>query len=97
MNDKMLIALACLLLSGCNKPHQSQDWPTSLVVAADGFPTKDSPCRTLGESAATSNYLSDSSTLVGCQNPADAAKLGGTIVATFEGITFVSVPNTPSN
>lgn len=68
-------------------------WPASLKVVGDGFPAPGDPCRIIGESEATVNFLDDSATLVGCPVPADAAKLGGKTVATIEGINLVSVPS----
>lgn len=68
-------------------------WPSSLNVIGDGFPNPGDACRRIGESAATSNYLDDSATLVGCLSTADAAGLGGTVVATVDGVSLVSVPD----
>jgi hypothetical protein len=70
----------------------STTWPASLNIVGDGFPNAGDPCRIVGESAATVNYLDDSATLAGCLSADDAAKLGGTVVATIEGVTLVSVP-----
>ena len=71
-------------------------WPASLVVVGDGFPGAGDPCRRIGESAATSNWLDDSAALVGCLSPDAAAALGGTTVGTVDGVTLVSVPNAPA-
>jgi len=68
-------------------------WPASLSVVGDGFPNAGDACRKIGESEATVNYLDDSATLAGCLSAGDAAKLGGTVVATVDGVTLVSVPN----
>lgn len=68
-------------------------WPTGLTVIGDGFPNPGDPCRQIGESAATSNYLDDSASLVGCLSLADAETLGGKVVATVDGVTLVSVPS----
>jgi hypothetical protein len=67
-------------------------WPASLHVFGDGFPNAGDPCRRVGESEATNNFLDHTAALVGCQAVSDAEKLGGKIVATVDGITLVSVP-----
>jgi len=75
----------------------STSWPASLNVMGDGFPNAGDPCRVIGESAATVNYLDDSATLAGCLSADDAAKLGSSVIATIEGVTLVSVPNAAAN
>lgn len=67
-------------------------WPAPLRIVGDGFPKAGDACRIVGESAATSDFLDDSATLVGCRDAADAARLGGRQVAVIEGVTLVSVP-----
>ncbi len=69
-------------------------WPASLNVMGEGFPGPGDACRKLGESEATVNYLDHSATLVGCLSAADAEALGGSVVATVDGVTLVSVPST---
>lgn len=68
-------------------------WPASLRVVGDGYPKPGDPCRVIGESDATSDFLDDSATLAGCLSAEDAAGLGGKVVATIDGVTLVSVPN----
>jgi hypothetical protein len=67
-------------------------WPASLKVMGDGFPNPGDECRRIGESQATVNYLDHTATLAGCLSAADAAKLGGRIVGTVDGVTLVSIP-----
>ncbi len=68
-------------------------WPESLVVVGDGYPGPGAPCRRIGESAATVDFLDDSAALVGCPSADEADKLGGKVLATIDGVTLVSVPN----
>jgi len=67
-------------------------WPASLRVVGDGFPNAGDPCRVIGESEATANFLDHTATLAGCLSAADAERLGGRVVATVDGVTLVSVP-----
>ena len=67
-------------------------WPASLPAFGDGFPNPGDPCRRVGESPATANFLDHTASLVGCLSAADATALGGRVVATVDGVTLVSVP-----
>jgi hypothetical protein len=67
-------------------------WPASLNVMGDGFPSPGDACRRIGESEATVDYLDHTATLAGCLSADDAAKLGGSVLATVDGVTLVSVP-----
>jgi hypothetical protein len=88
-----------LALAACQKGEDAAvttdiaaSWPASLNVIGDGFPNPGDACRKIGETEATVNYLDDTATLAGCLSADDAAKLGGAIVGTVEGVTLVSVP-----
>lgn len=70
----------------------STAWPASLRPFGDGYPAAGNPCRRVGESAATSDYLDDSADLVGCPSDEAAAALKGKALATVDGIRLVSVP-----
>jgi len=70
-------------------------WPTTLTPLGDGYPAVGAPCRRVGESAATSDFLDHTALLVGCPTQADAMHLGGKVIATVDGITLVSVPLRP--
>lgn len=95
--------IAIILLAGCNDstsddgsaatPAAEFSWPESLTVVGDGYPGPGAPCRRIGETAATIDYLDDSAALVGCPTQAEADKLGGKVLDTIDGVTLVSVPN----
>lgn len=70
-------------------------WPDTLTPLGDGYPAAGAPCRRVGESAATIDFLDHTALLVGCPTQGDAMQLGGKLIATVDGITLVSVPLRP--
>lgn len=104
----LMIALAAGL-GACSKPAETPATdaattvgpvaaiPARLAPFGPGFPNPTDPCRRLGESAATANWLDDSAILVGCPTPAAAAALRGRVLETVEGVTLVSVPTGDAN
>ncbi len=108
---KLLPVMICIggLVAGCEggsrveTPSAAADAtpaeiPDKLHPFGGGFPSKGSPCRRLGESSATSNYLDHTRILVGCPGTRESAVVqtviatGGHIVAEIDGVVMLSVP-----
>lgn len=75
-------------------------WPASLAPFGDGYPNAGDACRRLGESAATSDYLDHTATLVGCPGSSNSASAQtivrgrhARVVGNAGGVTLISVPN----
>jgi hypothetical protein len=96
--NTLAMSFASSLLAACQQGDDTAAtpsgpaWPASLMVFGDGFPSPGDPCRRIGESQATMNFLDHTATLAGCRSAADAARLGGRIVGTVDGVTLVSIP-----
>lgn len=99
-------SVAALALAACSGGGTDADGAASVEAAAipeslapfgGGYPTAGAPCRQLGESSATLNYLDDSAMLVGCPSDDTAAMLGGKVVGNVEGVRLVSVPMGDAN
>jgi hypothetical protein len=78
-------------------------WPDTLRIMGDGYPKPGDPCRQLGETAATSNYLDDSAVLIGCPGGASSAgasaiteKGNARVVGETDGVTLISVAEAPT-
>jgi hypothetical protein len=74
-------------------------WPKALNPFGDGYPKAGDPCRRVGESAATADFLDDSAILVGCpaSDAAAIAALGGKTVGEVEGIALISISQGDAN
>lgn len=106
----IMAGVAALALSACGGSQASDESqagtasaeevtaiPEALAPFGDGYPNPGDVCRRLGESEATSNFLDDSATLVGCPSEAAAEALGGTVVGNIDGVRLVSIPMGDAN
>jgi hypothetical protein len=99
-----ILGVGCALVTGCQNTKETAasgtivagSWPETLTVVGKGFPNAGDPCRVIGETAATINYLDDSATLAGCLTTSDAAQLNGRVVGEVDGVILVSVPSKAS-
>lgn len=109
---RLLGSVAALILAACSQPEQTNPtapistappasapfaWPATLRVVGDGYPAAGAPCRRIGETAATVDYLDDSADLVGCpaSDQAAIAALGGKPLGQLDGVALISVPRRP--
>lgn len=106
-----MLALALALLAACSDSDPQNgngsntnaapadvvaEIPASLAPFGDGYPNPGDPCRILGESDTTRNWLDDSATLVGCPTEASAAALQGEKLDTIDGVIVLSIPSAQS-
>jgi hypothetical protein len=111
------VATALLALAACEpapRPASTSEaeepattaivWPSGFVVLGDGFPKAGDPCRRLGESAQTVDYLDDSAILVGCAGDdgdvaakAVAKAAGGQVLVRVNGVTMITIPQGDAN
>lgn len=84
-------------VSGVGDPPAA-GWPATLRPIGRGYPDAASPCRRVGETAATNAFLDDSRTLVGCPLPRRNRQVvallrqGGRIVAQERNVLLISIP-----
>lgn len=104
MRSNVVHGLAlCVTLAACQQARETpaadasptivSAIPGSLAPFGDGYPDAGDPCRALGESPATADFLDHTARLVGCPTAEAAKALGGEIVSTVDGITIVSIPD----
>lgn len=96
MRPALLLPLPAMLLACTPEPAPLPD--TTLPFFGDGYRAEGDPCRRLGESADTVEYLDHTADLVGC--PEDMENLGvfvtdtgATEVARQDGYVLYSVPS----
>lgn len=99
-----MIAAFGPMLAGCDAFESDKSAPPAIPEKlrpfGEGFPAKDSACRRLGETPATSNYLDHAAILVGCPGTRESAIVqsvvasGGRIVSEIDGVVLITVPAT---
>ena len=111
--QRLCLLLPVIMLAACgekyaatNDMHQETPPAPQIIKADDGqvvlrlmhsFRGSDDPCKTVGETSATSNYLDHTSWLVAC--PIDDASIDdiqnnmkGQVLEILEGYVLLSVP-----
>jgi hypothetical protein len=95
---RILLLPALLFAAACSPAPEPVVLPeTSLPFFGDGYPAAGDPCRRLGESAETINYLDHTADLVGCPETMDGlaafvAETGANEAFRQDGYVVYSIP-----
>jgi hypothetical protein len=105
MKGSFLLVACGAIFTGCGTAEPDKPAPAAVVIPetlrpfGEGFPARDSPCRRLGETPATSNYLDHTAMLIGCPGTRESAVVqavvaaGGRIVSEIDGVVLLTVPS----
>lgn len=101
----LLAVAACTVSATATDPSDPDSdgdgfaWPVSVGAFGRGYPLDRDPCRKLGETAVTANYLDHTRDLIGCPGGPDSPVVralvagGGRVVGQHDGVTMISVPS----
>ncbi|MDD9717683.1 hypothetical protein PVW48_13065 [Dinoroseobacter sp. PD6] len=101
------LALGCAVLAGCDgmgsaprgetPPVATSSPGTGALMLLGGYRATDDPCRRVGETAATVDFLDHTADLVGCpegsaQAATFAAEMGAQPISVIDGYQLFTVP-----